>query len=239
VVVGDKFYGTTTPFYNSGAAFVWEHDGTTWTGPTILTLATPTLQDEAGTSVAIDGDLIVVGAPSAYTGLSFGARTGAVSVYGRQGGVWSERLRIVPTDLSVLTFGDAVAVSGGIVGVGTPQAAKAGPGLAFAYDLGCACVSDTDSDGVCDATDNCINVANPDQWDTNGDGIGNLCDCDFNNDNFCGGPDFTLFIGCFNRPTGGNATCEAADMNGDGFVGGPDFTLFIGGFNGPPGPAAP
>ena len=66
-----------------------------------------------------------------------------------------------------------------------------------------------------------------------------MCDCDFNQDNFCGGPDFTLFIGWFSAGTGGDATCEAADMNGDGFVGGLDFTLFIGGFNGPPGPAAP
>ena len=96
---------------------------------------------------------------------------------------------------------------------------------------------DTDGDGVSDGADNCTVDPNPDQLDSDADGIGNMCDCDFNQDNFCGGPDFTLFIGCFNAATGGDPTCEAADMNGDGFVGGPDFTLFIGGFNGPPGPA--
>jgi len=104
---------------------------------------------------------------------------------------------------------------------------------------------DTDGDGIPNKDDNCILAPNgpnqPDaggniQLDTDADGIGNVCDCDFNNDNFCGGPDFTLFIGCFNRPVGSDSTCQAADMNGDGFVGGPDFTLFIGGFNGPPGP---
>ncbi len=87
--------------------------------------------------------------------------------------------------------------------------------------------------------DNCTDVVNPIQLDTDTDGIGNMCDCDFNQDNFCGGPDFTLFIGCFNSPTNGDPVCEAADMNGDGFVGGPDFTLFISGFNAAPGPAAP
>ena len=105
---------------------------------------------------------------------------------------------------------------------------------------------DSDSDGIDDDLDNCINVANgpliPDvggfsQRDTDGDNLGNMCDCDFNQGNFCGGPDFTLFIGCFNAPTGGDPTCEAADMNGDNFVGGPDFTLFIGGFNSQPGPS--
>ena len=96
---------------------------------------------------------------------------------------------------------------------------------------------DTDTDGIIDDCDLCREVFNPEQVDTDGDDIGNACDCDFNQDGFCGGPDFTLFIGCFNAPTGGNPTCEAADMTGDGFVGGPDFTLFIGGFNGPPGPS--
>jgi glucose/arabinose dehydrogenase len=99
-------------------------------------------------------------------------------------------------------------------------------------------VADTDGDGIADGQDNCTRASNPDQLDTDGDQIGNACDCDFNQDDFCGGPDFTLFIGCFNAPTGGDPACEAADMNGDGFVGGPDYTLFIGGFNGPPGPAA-
>jgi hypothetical protein len=98
---------------------------------------------------------------------------------------------------------------------------------------------DSDGDGVPDDVDNCTDVPNAPQLDTDKDSIGNLCDCDFNQDDFCGGPDFTLLIGCFNAPTGGDPTCEAADMNGDGFVGGPDFTRFIGGFNGPPGPAAP
>ncbi len=98
---------------------------------------------------------------------------------------------------------------------------------------------DTDDDGVFDSQDNCTILENDDQLDTDNDNIGNLCDCDFNQDNFCGGPDFTIFVGCFNAPTNGDPQCEAADMNGDGFVGGPDFTRFISGFNKAPGPAAP
>jgi hypothetical protein len=99
-------------------------------------------------------------------------------------------------------------------------------------------LADRDGDGYADIADNCVTASNPDQLDSDRDNIGNACDCDFNQNNFCGGPDFTLFIGCFNAPTNGDPLCEAADMNGDGFVGGPDFSLFIGGFNGTPGPSA-
>jgi len=40
--------------------------------------------------------------------------------------------------------------------------------------------SDLDGDGVPDAEDNCLEIPNPDQRDTDGDGIGNLCDPDVN-----------------------------------------------------------
>jgi hypothetical protein len=41
---------------------------------------------------------------------------------------------------------------------------------------------DRDFDGVPDASDNCTEVANPDQRDTNSDGFGNLCDADVDGD---------------------------------------------------------
>src|SRR5262249_4380447 len=47
---------------------------------------------------------------------------------------------------------------------------------------GVMCVVDTDGDGVDDARDNCPTVANPDQRDTDGDGIGDACDKDIDDD---------------------------------------------------------
>ena len=41
---------------------------------------------------------------------------------------------------------------------------------------------DQDGDGISDANDNCTFIANPQQFDSNGDSIGNLCDADLNND---------------------------------------------------------
>ncbi|SHG55070.1 gliding motility-associated C-terminal domain-containing protein [Flavobacterium micromati] len=42
--------------------------------------------------------------------------------------------------------------------------------------------SDTDGDGIIDGQDNCPLISNQDQLDTDGDGIGNICDTDDDND---------------------------------------------------------
>jgi hypothetical protein len=43
----------------------------------------------------------------------------------------------------------------------------------------CNCTAgDQDNDGVCDDVDNCVGTYNPDQADTDGDGIGDICDSD-------------------------------------------------------------
>tara|TARA_B110000879_G_scaffold187383_1_gene249293 strand:+ start:177 stop:1076 length:900 start_codon:yes stop_codon:yes gene_type:complete len=50
------------------------------------------------------------------------------------------------------------------------------------YDCDGSCLSDTDSDGVCDGIDNCISIYNFEQLDTDSDGEGDICDFDDNMD---------------------------------------------------------
>jgi hypothetical protein len=56
---------------------------------------------------------------------------------------------------------------------------------------------DTDSDGVLDIDDNCSEVANPAQDDTDLDDCGNLCDADYDNSGTPGLPDFGQFSSAY------------------------------------------
>ena len=94
---------------------------------------------------------------------------------------------------------------------------------------------DSDLDGLFDYEDNCINVANPAQDDTDGDGCGNLCDADYDQSGTVGFPDFGGFTSVFNT-TGNEGKCHVAPIPGC-TVGFPDFGFFTSNFNAPPGPS--
>lgn len=86
---------------------------------------------------------------------------------------------------------------------------------------------DQDNDSIVDEFDNCTLTFNPLQRDTDGDGCGNYCDGDYNQDGIVGGPDFTIFAYAFGAGTPGNPGFNTnADVNGDSIVGGPDYTWF-------------
>ena len=79
---------------------------------------------------------------------------------------------------------------------------------------------DTDNDGVRDNLDNCIDVPNPDQADTDGDGYGDVCDGDFNGDLTVNLSDYSVFRSKFGTED------PDADFNGDGTVNLSDYSIF-------------
>ena len=84
--------------------------------------------------------------------------------------------------------------------------------------------TDLDSDGIGDSYDNCPGFANPDQLDTDGDSLGNLCDLDDDNDNWtdeiegdCGSDPLDIDSYPSDNDYDGQADCIDTDDDNDGW----------------------
>lgn len=91
---------------------------------------------------------------------------------------------------------------------------------------------DSDGDGVSDSGDNCVYRANADQRDTDGDGYGNFCDADLNNDTQTNAADLGILKASFFQ-----AGDLDADLNGDNVVNATDLGIFKSLFFELPGPS--
>lgn len=91
---------------------------------------------------------------------------------------------------------------------------------------------DADDDGIPDETDNCTLAPNPDQFDADEDGHGNVCDADQNNDCIVNAIDLGYFKLAF------SSSFPIADLNNDGIVDASDLDIVRSLFFKPPGPSA-
>lgn len=98
-------------------------------------------------------------------------------------------------------------------------------------------VPDADEDTVPDDLDNCIDVPNSDQLDSDGDLYGNACDTDLNNDCVSNAVDLGLLRVAFFASDGDPNWNPAADFNGDGTVNVVDLGTLRATFFGAPGPS--
>ena len=89
------------------------------------------------------------------------------------------------------------------------------------YALAWQMAPDADADMVADRLDNCSKTANSAQVDTDGDGYGNICDCDLNNDGYVNMIDYSVF-----RSRYGTAGQDLdADFNADGYINMIDYSI--------------
>src|SRR5690606_24641315 len=87
--------------------------------------ALATVDAQFGISVAVEGDLAVVGSRFGQVGDT--ARTGTISVFARSDGVWGTPVHYVPSGtLEEARFGDSVAIDGSRIVVGEPFTDAAG-----------------------------------------------------------------------------------------------------------------
>lgn len=98
---------------NSGAVFVFIRDGASYAQQAYLKASTAAAGAHFGSSVAIDGDTVAVGAPD--------SGAGAVYVFTRNGSVWQQQAQLEssgPRDGGL--FGHSVALVGDVLVVGAP-----------------------------------------------------------------------------------------------------------------------
>ncbi|TFG86570.1 MAG: hypothetical protein E4H19_05195 [Chromatiales bacterium] len=102
---------------------------------------------------------------------------------------------------------------------------RSGNDFDWDYGLAWQLLEDADADGAYDDQDNCINVANSEQIDSDNDGFGNYCDGDFNNNGTTNAQDTTIFrlqLGLRSTPP----TYNIADLNANGVVNAQDVPIF-------------
>ncbi len=115
----------------SGAAYVWERSGTTWSQTARLSPEGNGQRIGAfGRSVAVDGDTIAVGASQETTSSPGGLFAGAVYVFRFDGTDWSREARLADAG-SLDMLGRAVALRGDRLAAGAPES---GAGLVYVYD---------------------------------------------------------------------------------------------------------
>ncbi|MHC5113545.1 MAG: FG-GAP repeat protein, partial [Planctomycetota bacterium] len=137
-----------------GAAYVFRPDASSWVEDAQLTAADEELADIFGFDVAIDGDVILVGAHAADDG---GLNSGVTHVFRRSGPSWIEQGKLRASDPEELdAFGWSVALDGARAVVGSyrddeacPGSPECNSGSAYVFDVpsGCLCPEDLDGSG--------------------------------------------------------------------------------------------
>ena len=87
-------YNDDGAFADTGSAYVFTRTGTTWTQQQKLTAADGTASDEFGNAVAIQGEVIAVGAH--FADLPGNAAAGAVYLFQRSGSAWTPTQKLIP-----------------------------------------------------------------------------------------------------------------------------------------------
>jgi cysteine-rich repeat protein len=163
-------HGDNDNGFESGSAYVFTRTGGVWTEQAKLLASDGTPVNYFGWDVSLDGDLVVIGA---YRDDDNGTDSGSAYVFGQTAGVWTEQVKLVPTDNSFDDdFGWAVALDGNTAVIGAPGDDDSGTnsGSAYVYRLITVC-----GDGILDPGEECDDGNNV-------DGDGCAADCTIEQD---------------------------------------------------------
>ncbi|NES24942.1 MAG: hypothetical protein F6K41_40050, partial [Symploca sp. SIO3E6] len=122
---------------NAGAAYIFELEGETWKQQQKLQPDDLQRSDYFGQSVAISGEVAIIGTP--YTDTPGQSDAGAAYIFELEGKTWQQQQKLQPTDLQRSDrFGRSVAISGEVAIVGANLADAPGQpdaGAAYIFQL--------------------------------------------------------------------------------------------------------
>ncbi len=103
----------------SGAAYIYSHEGSKWPRQAMLVPETPIAQARFGHSAALSGNIAAVGAP--FESNDKAKSAGAVYVFEKKDGAWKQTARLLPPENVPCNFGERIALDGDTLIVGAPQ----------------------------------------------------------------------------------------------------------------------
>ena len=104
---------------NTGCVYVFTHAGGVWTEAVKLFAADGSAGDAYGTSVALDGDTLLVGTPRDS---DLGTLAGAAYVLTGSGATWTQQTKLFASDASAFDGFGGVSLSGDTAAIGAPTA---------------------------------------------------------------------------------------------------------------------
>lgn len=230
--------------YNCGSAYIFRYNGATWPQEAKLLAADQAAWDYFGKSVAVSGTAVVVGCDADD---DLGAGSGSAYVFRYSGSAWSQETKLLAADGGEYDhFGQAVAVSGDVAVIGSPEDDDGGSNAGAAYVFrraGATWVAQSKllaADGAAGdwlgqavAVSGQTAIVGTIYDDDLGDASGSAyifaatCSGDLDDDGDVDIDDFDLFAGCWSGPGGAYpAGCAAADCDADGDVDLVDFGVF-------------
>ena len=122
----------TNPGINSGAAYVFQRSGATWTQQQRIVHSDPEINDEFGYYVALKNETAVVSARSYETPPNTAVNHGAVFVFTRSGANWTQTERLIHGDVGPDGLGTSVAYDGTSIIAGASNKTD-GTGAAYVF----------------------------------------------------------------------------------------------------------
>ena len=213
---------------NSGSAYVYGFNGSTWVEEEKLLPGDGSANDKFGASVAVSGDTVVVGAYMHDANQI--NDSGSAYVFRTDGSSWPEVDKLLAPDGWYWDYlGFSVAASDDVLVTGAVQDDNNGNNSGSAYIFETLCIArDCVTESECADSDPCT-------ADVCSDGLCMHAPApDFDGSGHVDLIDFELFQSCMTAPTGGTSqpACLCSDLNADGPIDLGDFAVFQSVFSG-------